>query len=43
MIQLSPAAFETFFEHCSLEFSKESGPDMASIVEIAAEHGITFG
>jgi quercetin dioxygenase-like cupin family protein len=37
-----PSGFEIFFARCGEEFQKPGGPDMARIVEIAAEHGIHF-
>jgi quercetin dioxygenase-like cupin family protein len=42
MIQTSPSGFETFFTRCAEEFNKPGGPDMKRILEISAEHGISF-
>jgi quercetin dioxygenase-like cupin family protein len=42
MIHVSPSGFEDFFGRCAAEFHREGGPDMARVVEIAAEHGIHF-
>ena len=42
VIHTSPSGFETFFSRCAGEFNKAGGPDMARIVEISAEHGITY-
>jgi quercetin dioxygenase-like cupin family protein len=42
LIQLSPAGFETFFGRCAEEFSNPAGPDMKRVLEISADHGITF-
>lgn len=42
LVHLSPAGFETFYSRCAVEFAKGGPPDMARIVQIAAEHGIRF-
>lgn len=42
LITTVPSGFENFFGGCAVEFSKEGGPDMGRLVEIAGEHGIFF-
>jgi mannose-6-phosphate isomerase-like protein (cupin superfamily) len=42
LLHTSPCGFETFFARCEQEFAKPGPPDMARIVQIAAEHGIHF-
>lgn len=42
IITVAPAGFETFFTRAAEEFAKTEGPDMAHVIEIAAEHGIYF-
>ena len=42
LIHTAPAGFERFFARCAAEFGKPGTPDMARIVQIAAEHGIHF-
>lgn len=42
LVTTSPSGFETFFSRCAAEFAKPAGPEMARILEIAAEHGIEF-
>jgi len=42
VIHTAPAGFETFFSRCSEEFQKEDGPNMERIMEISAEHGISY-
>lgn len=42
LIHTSPAGFERFFARCAAEFDKPGEPEMARIVQIAAEHGIHF-
>jgi quercetin dioxygenase-like cupin family protein len=42
LVSTSPGGFETFFSRCAEEFAKPGAPDMQSIVEISAEHGIHF-
>lgn len=42
LIHTAPSGFETFFTRCAAEFDREGGPDMATIAEISAEHGIHF-
>jgi mannose-6-phosphate isomerase-like protein (cupin superfamily) len=42
LVQTSPAGFEEFFSRCAAEFAKPAPPDMARIVQIAGEHGISF-
>jgi mannose-6-phosphate isomerase-like protein (cupin superfamily) len=37
-----PSGFENFFERCSAEFAKPSGPDLSRIKAISAEHGIFY-
>jgi quercetin dioxygenase-like cupin family protein len=42
MVSTSPSGFETFFARIAAECDKLGGPDMQRIVEISAEHGISF-
>ena len=42
MVTVSPAGFEKFFGKCADEFAKPGAPDMASIIGLAAKHGIHF-
>jgi mannose-6-phosphate isomerase-like protein (cupin superfamily) len=42
LLSTSPGGFDVFFIRCAPEFAKASGPDMARVYEIAAEHGIHF-
>jgi quercetin dioxygenase-like cupin family protein len=42
LVQTAPSGFETFFTRCAGEFNKPGGPDMKRILEISAEHGISF-
>ena len=42
LITTAPSGFEKFFARCEEEFTKPSGPDMARIAAISAEHGIHF-
>ena len=42
LVQTSPSGFETFMTRCAEEFNKPAGPDMKRILEISAEHGISF-
>lgn len=42
LVQTSPSGFETFFTRCAEEFNQPKGPDMKRILEISAEHGISF-
>ena len=42
LLHTSPCGFETFFARCEREFAKPGPPDMARLVQIAAEHGIHF-
>lgn len=42
LLSTSPAGFENFFARCAEEFARPSGPDLARVKEIAAEHGIHF-
>ncbi len=42
LIQTAPSGFETFFTRCAAEFHQPGGPDMAKIMEISAEHGISY-
>lgn len=42
VITTSPSGFEIFFARAAAEFAKATGPDMARVMEIAAEHGIHF-
>ena len=42
LVTSAPAGFEIFFGKCAVEFARAGGPDMARLVEIAAEHGIHF-
>jgi mannose-6-phosphate isomerase-like protein (cupin superfamily) len=42
LLHTAPSGFETFFARCEGEFAKAGPPDMARLVQIAAEHGIHF-
>lgn len=42
VIHTAPSGFETFFARSAEEFNKPGGPDLARILDIAAEHGIDF-
>jgi quercetin dioxygenase-like cupin family protein len=42
LISTAPAGFDVFFTRCAEEFAQPGGPDMAHVMEIAAEHGIHF-
>jgi len=43
MVMTMPSGIAKFFERCSEEFAKPSGPpDMARLCDIGAEHGIHF-
>jgi len=42
LVQASPSGFETFFTRCAAQFDKPGGPDMARIMEISTEHGISY-
>ncbi|HEX8395247.1 MAG TPA: cupin domain-containing protein [Longimicrobium sp.] len=37
---VTPAGFDRFYARWSEEFNQPAGPDMASLMQIAAEHGI---
>ncbi|GAA5504882.1 cupin domain-containing protein [Novipirellula caenicola] len=42
LIQTMPGGFEKFFSECAAEFSKDSPPDMDTIVKISARYGIYY-
>lgn len=42
LIHTAPSGFETFFAKAAEQFAKPEGPDMALIIQIAADHGIHF-
>ena len=42
VIRTSPSGFEKFFAASAVEFAKPGGPNMESLMTIAASHGIHF-
>ncbi len=42
LILTLPSGFENFFARCAEVFAAGDSPDMARIIQIAAEHGIEF-
>ena len=42
LLHTAPSGFEEFFARSAEEFAKPGEPDMAALVQIAGEHGITF-
>lgn len=42
IIHTAPSGFETFFARVAEEFNRDGGPDMNRVVEISAEHGISY-
>jgi hypothetical protein len=42
LVHTSPSGIEKFFTIADAEFAKPGGPDMARVMTIAAEHGLTL-